>query len=33
MANEALRKQWPSEVCIENVTITPQQIVAEGYRR
>lgn len=33
MVNEALGKEWPSEVCIESVTITPQQIVAEGYRR
>lgn len=33
MVNETLGKEWPSEVCIESVTITPQQIVAEGYRR
>lgn len=33
MVNEALGKEWPSEVCIESVTITSQQIVAEGYRR
>ncbi len=31
--NEALEKEWPSTVCIESVTITSQQIVAEGYRR
>ncbi len=33
MVNEALGKEWPSEICIESATITPQQIVAEGYRR
>ncbi|GAB4484483.1 MAG: hypothetical protein Fur0016_09240 [Anaerolineales bacterium] len=33
MVNQALSKEWPAEVCIESVTITPQQIVAEGYRR
>jgi hypothetical protein len=33
MVNEALGKEWPAQVCIENVMITPQQIVAEGYRR
>lgn len=33
MVNETLGKEWPSEVCIESVTITSQQIVAEGYRR
>lgn len=33
LLNEALRKEWPAEVCIESVTITSQQIVAEGFRR
>lgn len=33
MVNDALGKEWPSEVCIESVTISPQQIVAEGYRQ
>ncbi len=33
MVNEALGKEWPSEVCIESVTITSHQIVAQGYRR
>ncbi len=33
MLNEALSKEWPAEVCVESITITPQQIMAQGYRR
>ncbi|MGQ9834187.1 MAG: hypothetical protein ACUVRJ_10400 [Candidatus Villigracilaceae bacterium] len=33
MLNQALGKEWPSQICLERVTITSQQIVAEGYRR
>lgn len=33
LANEALSKEWPSEICIESLKITPQEVIAEGYRR
>lgn len=33
MVNEALGMEWPVGICIESVTVTPQQVVVEGYRR
>lgn len=33
LLNEALRGEWPGEVCLESVTITPQEISAQGYRK
>ncbi|MDW8279212.1 MAG: hypothetical protein RMJ85_14435 [Anaerolineales bacterium] len=33
LLNEALREEWPAEVCLESVTITPQEISAQGYRK
>lgn len=33
LANEALSKEWPPEICIESLKITPQEVMAEGYRR
>lgn len=33
LLNEALREEWPTDVCLESVTITSQQISAQGYRK
>lgn len=33
LLNEALREEWPAEVCLDVVTITPQEISAQGYRK
>ncbi|MCX7625469.1 MAG: hypothetical protein N2Z21_04585, partial [Candidatus Sumerlaeaceae bacterium] len=33
LLNETLREEWPAEICLEAVTITPQEISAQGYRK
>ncbi len=32
MLNEAIAKEWPSEVCVESLTISQKRIVIEGHR-
>lgn len=33
LLNQALREEWPANICLESVTITPQEISAQGYRK
>ncbi|PWH17049.1 MAG: hypothetical protein DDG60_03140 [Anaerolineae bacterium] len=33
LLNDALREEWPAGICLENVTITSQEISAQGYRK
>ncbi len=33
LLNEALREEWPGEICLESVTIASQEISAQGYRK
>jgi len=33
MLNDALRKEWPAEICLDSLTISTEKIVAEGALR
>ncbi len=33
VVNEAIRKNWPAEICLESLSVKPGEIVMEGYRR
>ncbi len=33
MLNEVLGKEWPAQLCLDSLTISPEKIVVEGARR